>query len=75
MISKLRHWLAHRVPGLPYPIFCFGGLVCIHSGQWADINVPGGLLVVQWRKNHRWMFYSPDGTPQRAKWFLGKYSN
>lgn len=75
MIKKLQYWIAHRLPGLKYPVFCLGSLICIHSGQWADITLWNGYLVVRWRRGNRYVFYSPDGTPTRAVWMLGRYND
>lgn len=74
MLNRLKYWLFHRlIPG-KYPLMLFGGWICIHSHKWADIGLPKGWLVVCWRKRNRYAFYSPDGTPTRAVWGVGKYN-
>lgn len=73
MLKQLRHWIAHELVSGQYPICCFGGWIYIHSRQWADIKFRKGWLVIRWRKNGRYAFYSPDGTPNRATWGLGNY--
>lgn len=71
---NIGYWFVHRIaPNIKYPLFCLGGRVTIYSGRWADIHLPGGTVVVNWRR--RYIFFSPDGTPGRALWMLGRYND
>jgi len=73
--EKVKRWLFERlVPGHPHPFRLFGGLICVYSGKWADIRLRKNWLVVSWRKNRRYAFISPDGTPNRALWGVGNFN-
>lgn len=74
MVKSLNHWLFHRIAPLRYPIWLVGGRIVIHSHKWADIILRNGYLVICWRKNNRYAFYSPDGTPNRALWGVGDFN-
>lgn len=75
-MKSIRQWIIERpVPNHKRPVFLFGLFIVLHGGKWADIRLPGGWLVICWRRGHRWAYYSPDATPTRAKWGLGRFNN
>lgn len=74
--TQIRRWIAHSiVPGQRYPLLIMGHFICIHSGQWADVALPNGFITVRWRRNNRYVYFSTDGTPSRAKWFWGRFND
>lgn len=72
MITKFWRWLVWWPIPYRHPVAFFGLSIVLHSGKWADIRLRKGVIVVCWRRKSHYIYFSPNGTPSRAIWMVGK---